>query len=59
MTKNIIITGAMGSGKSTILQLLKQDQFKVVPEPAREILAEQRSIQDEGVKEKIYGSQKR
>lgn len=52
MTKSIIITGAMGSGKSTVLQLLKAKGFIVVAEPAREILAEQRSIEDEGVPEK-------
>ncbi len=52
MTRNIIITGAMGSGKSTVLKLLKAEGFAVVEEPAREILAEQRSIEDEGVPEK-------
>lgn len=52
MTRNIIITGAMGSGKSTVLKLLKAEGFIVVEEPAREILAEQRSIGDEGVPEK-------
>lgn len=52
MTRNIIITGAMGSGKSTALKLLKAAGLTVVEEPAREILAEQRSIEDEGVPEK-------
>lgn len=52
MAKNIVITGAMGSGKSTVLQLLRAQGVSVVPEPAREILAEQRSIEDEGVPEK-------
>lgn len=51
MSKNIIITGAMGSGKSTVLQLLKSQHFNVMPEPAREILAEQRSIGGSGVPE--------
>lgn len=51
MTKKIVITGAMGSGKSTVLQLLKAQGFNVVPEPAREILAEQRSIGSDGVPE--------
>ncbi len=51
-TKNIIITGAMGSGKSTVLKLLQMQGFTVVEEPARQILAEQRSIEDEGVPEK-------
>lgn len=52
MTNNIIITGAMGSGKSTVLKLLKAEGLIVVEEPAREILAEQRSIKDDGVPEK-------
>lgn len=52
MTKNIILTGAMGSGKSTVLKLLKAKGLTIVPEPAREILAEQRSIDGEGVPEK-------
>lgn len=51
MAKKIIITGAMGSGKSTVLKLLKAQGLIVVEEPAREILAEQRSIGDEGVPE--------
>lgn len=52
MVKNIVITGAMGSGKSTVLQLLKAQGFNVVSEPAREILAEQRNIGDEGTPDK-------
>lgn len=52
MSKKIIITGAMGSGKSTVLKLLQADGFTIIPEPAREILAEQRSIDDEGLPEK-------
>lgn len=51
MTRNIIITGAMGSGKSTVLKLLKAEGFIVIEEPARQILAEQRSIEDDGVPE--------
>lgn len=52
MTKHVVITGAMGSGKSTVLKLLKAEGFTVVEEPAREILAEQRSIGDDGVPKK-------
>lgn len=52
MTRNIIITGAMGSGKSSVLKLLKLEGLVVVEEPARQILAEQRSIRDEGIPEK-------
>ena len=51
MPKNIVITDAMGSGKSTVLQLLKAQGFNVAPEPAREILGEQRSIGSDGVPE--------
>lgn len=52
MARNIVMTGAMGSGKSTVLALLKAKGFMTVDEPARPILAEQRSIEDEGVPEK-------
>ncbi|HAT1867320.1 AAA family ATPase [Legionella pneumophila] len=52
MTKRFVITGAMGSGKSTVLKLLQAEGFCVIEEPARQILAEQRSIGDEGVPEK-------
>ncbi len=52
MTTNVIITGAIGSGKSTVLKLLQAQGFLVVEEPARKILAEQRRIGDEGVPEK-------
>lgn len=52
MSKNIIVTGAMGSGKSTVLKLLKDENLMVISEPAREILSEQRSIQGNGVPEK-------
>lgn len=33
MATNIVITGAMGSGKSTVLTLLKQKGFITVEEP--------------------------
>lgn len=52
MPKRFVITGAMGSGKSTILKLLQYTGLNVVEEPARQILDEQRSIGDEGVPEK-------
>jgi|SRR5579872_2889713 len=52
MPKRFVITGAMGSGKSTVLKLLKSSGLNVIEEPARQILAEQRSIGDEGVPEK-------
>jgi len=52
MPKRFVITGAMGSGKSTVLKLIQSAGFNVIEEPARQILAEQRSIGDEGVPEK-------
>lgn len=52
MTTNIIITGAMGSGKSTVLKLLKEEGFITIAEPAREVLAEQRACYGDGVPEK-------
>ncbi len=52
MPKRFVMTGAMGSGKSTILKLLQSTGLAVIEEPARQILAEQRSIGDDGVPEK-------
>lgn len=46
-----IISGTMGSGKSTILSHLRQYFLKTVEEPARPILCEQRSIEAEGTPE--------
>lgn len=47
-----ILSGAMGSGKSTILAGLRDLGLPCVSEPAREILAEQRQIHAMGVPEK-------
>lgn len=47
-----ILTGAMGAGKSTILKKLSAQKFRYVEEPARLIIAEQRSIEGQGVYEK-------
>lgn len=54
MIKNnyYILTGAMGGGKSTIIKQLQEKQYLCVEEPARQILAEQRMINGEGVPEK-------
>ena len=46
-----ILTGAMGAGKSTVLGELKNKGLTCVAEPAREILAEQRTIDGAGVPE--------
>jgi predicted ATPase len=44
-----ILTGAPGSGKSTLLQHLQTLGFQGIAEPARQILAEQRSIRGNGL----------
>jgi predicted ATPase len=46
-----VLTGAMGSGKSAILEQLINMHLKCVPEPARQILQEQRAILARGVPE--------
>lgn len=50
-TNYFILTGAMGSGKSTLIRELSSAGIACVSEPAREILAEQRSIGSDGVPE--------
>ena len=47
-----VVSGAMGAGKSAILSRLSGCEVRCVPEPAREILAEQRLIRATGVPEK-------
>lgn len=47
-----VFSGAMGAGKSAILYRLNACDVHCVPEPAREILAEQRLIRGTGVPEK-------
>lgn len=48
----IILTGAMGAGKTTVLNLLRTAGYKCINEPAREILKEERGINGMGVPEK-------
>lgn len=43
--QRIIITGAPGTGKSTVLNLLAEENFPVLPEMARELIAEQQAIE--------------
>ena len=54
MTHNcsIVLTGAMGGGKSTVLKALSELSTVCVAEPARKILFEQRAIEAAGVPEK-------
>lgn len=47
-----ILTGSMGAGKSTILKQLRNHGVMAIDEPARQILAAQRSIDGDGVPEK-------
>ena len=50
--RGYVITGAFGSGKSTLLECLRLRGLQVIGEPARPILAEQRSIEGNGVPER-------
>lgn len=47
-----ILTGAMGGGKSTILQELSKLGYKCIAEPARQILKEQRAAGKDGTPDK-------
>jgi len=47
-----LLTGAFGSGKSTLLQHLQLRGIRVVVEPARPILAQQRNVQGNGLPER-------
>ncbi len=42
--QRIVVTGAPGTGKSTVLDLLENKGFKVVPEMARQLIAEQQEL---------------
>jgi len=44
-----IVTGAPGSGKTSIILALKQLGYNAIPEFAREIISEQRTIEGEGI----------
>lgn len=45
----MILTGAPGSGKSTVMKLLRENGYICVNEPARQIISEQRAINGSGV----------
>jgi predicted ATPase len=50
--KRIIITGAPGTGKTTLINALRAQGLACIAEPAREIIAEQRAIDGDGVWER-------
>jgi predicted ATPase len=52
MDTYFVLTGAPGSGKTTVLNALAELGLPVVDEPARQVLAEQRSIDGAGVPER-------
>ena len=54
MNKNnyIILSGAMGAGKTSVMKKLRDSDHTCVDEPARQILAEQRKIAGNGLPEK-------
>lgn len=52
MNQRYILTGAPGSGKTSILAELAKRGFSSIDEPARRVLAQQRLIEGEGVYDK-------
>lgn len=50
--KRIILTGAPGTGKTTLINLLRQKSIACIDEPAREIISEQRAIDGHGIWER-------
>ena len=47
MTKRVVITGAPGTGKSTILNLLEKRGYRIHPEIARALIAEQQELKSD------------
>jgi predicted ATPase len=50
--RRLILTGAPGTGKSTVIKLLRSRGYSCIDEPAREIIAEQRAINGDGIWER-------
>ena len=46
-----VLTGAIGGGKSTVIDQIGRIGIECIPEPARQILREQRSVAGKGVPE--------
>lgn len=51
-TNYFVLTGAMGAGKSAVIDALRSMDFRCIAEPARIILKEQRRLNGKGVPEK-------
>lgn len=51
-SSQFIITGCPGSGKTTLIKCLRSIGFTCVDEPARQVIAEQRAIQGEGLSDR-------
>lgn len=41
--QRVVVTGAPGTGKSTVLDILKEKGFRVLPEMARQLIAEEQA----------------
>jgi len=54
--KRVIVTGAPGTGKSTVLNLLESKGYKVIPEMARQLIAEQQALDSDMVPWKDHES---
>ncbi len=52
ITRRIVVTGPPGSGKTPLAQALAAHGFGVAPEPAREVIAEQRVSHGDAVYER-------
>jgi len=55
MTRRFVLTGAPGSGKSSVLAALAADGVATVAEPARQVLAQQRASGGDGVPDRDPG----
>lgn len=51
-SNQFIITGCPGSGKTTLIRSLRNLGFICVEEPARQVIAEQRAVQGDGISDK-------